>query len=112
MSKLGQTTEEAELARAYQNSRDLSAFETDAEPVEVRRNVTISVRFSDDEIARLRAMAEQTGMKVTAYIRTAALEHVFKSTNQPFLLSSVRLPTMLLRQSACWARSPFRSQFR
>ena len=75
MSKSGQTTDEAEFAREYQNSRDLSAFETDAEPVEVRRNVTISVRFSDDEIAQLRAMAEQTGMKVTAYIRTAALEH-------------------------------------
>ena len=56
MSKSGQTTDEAEFAPEYQNSRDLSAFETDAEPVEVRRNVTISVRFSDDEIAQLRAM--------------------------------------------------------
>ena len=86
MSKLGQTTEEAELARAYQNSRDLSAFETDAEPVEVRRNVTISVRFSDDEIARLRAMAEQTGMKVTADIRPAALEHGVQ-VNKPAILA-------------------------
>jgi hypothetical protein len=50
MSKLGQTTEEAELARAYQNSRDLSAFETDAEPVEVRRNVTISVNVCHPSI--------------------------------------------------------------
>jgi hypothetical protein len=34
MSKSGQTTDEAEFAPEYQNSRDLSAFETDAEPVE------------------------------------------------------------------------------
>jgi len=86
MSELSQTTEEAELAREYQNFRDLSAFETDAEPVEVRRNVTISVRFSDDEIARLRAMAEQTGMKVTAYIRAAALEHGVQ-VNKPAILA-------------------------
>lgn len=66
---------EAKLARKYQDSRDLAGFETEGEPVEVRRNVTISVRFSDQEIALLRAKAEQAGIKVTAYIRAAALEH-------------------------------------
>lgn len=41
-------------------------------PVTVRRNVTISVRFSADEIAAIRQHAEAAGMKVTAYIRQAA----------------------------------------
>jgi hypothetical protein len=63
---------EAKLARKYQDSRDLAGFETEGEPVEVRRNVTISVRFSDQEIALLHAKAEQAGIKV---IRAAALEH-------------------------------------
>ncbi|TIC89102.1 hypothetical protein E8D34_00940 [Nocardioides sp. GY 10113] len=40
----------------------------------VRRNVTISVRFSDAEIAELRARAEAAGAKVTSFIRAAALE--------------------------------------
>lgn len=42
-------------------------------PVTVRRNVTISVRFSADEIAAIRRQADAAGMKVTAYIRQAAL---------------------------------------
>ena len=42
-------------------------------PVKVRRNVTISVRFSADEIAAIRRQADAAGMKVTAYIRQAAL---------------------------------------
>lgn len=42
-------------------------------PVTVRRNVTISVRFSADEIAAIRRKADAAGMKVTAYIRQAAL---------------------------------------
>jgi hypothetical protein len=42
-------------------------------PVEVRRNVTISVRFSADEIAAIRRQADAAGMKVTAYIRQTAL---------------------------------------
>lgn len=35
--------------------------------------MTISVRFSDTEIAELRARAEQPGVKVTSFIRVAAL---------------------------------------
>lgn len=42
-------------------------------PVTVRRNVTISVRFSADEIAAIRRQADAAGMKVTSYIRQAAL---------------------------------------
>jgi Mobilization protein NikA len=83
MSQSAETSDERKLAREYQNSRDLSGFETEREPVEVRRNVTISVRFSDGEIAQLRDRADQAGMKVTAYIRSASLEHGLPVDNQP-----------------------------
>lgn len=59
------------------------------EPVEVRRAVTISVRFSDQEIALLRAKADQAGMKVTTYIRSAALEHG-TPVDKPALLGVLR----------------------
>jgi hypothetical protein len=42
-------------------------------PVTVRRNVTISVRFSAEEIEAIRRRADAAGMKVTAYIRQAAI---------------------------------------
>lgn len=75
MSKSTKERTEAELAKEYEETRDLSGFEDGSvEPVEVRRNVTISVRFSDQEIAVLRARAEDAGAKVTAYIRAAALQ--------------------------------------
>ena len=64
----------AELADYYNETEDLSGFDEDAVPVTVRRSVTISVRFSDDEIAELRARAERAGVKVTSFIRAAALE--------------------------------------
>jgi hypothetical protein len=66
---------EAELAEYYNRTKDTSDFDGREEvPVTVRRNVTISVRFSDTEIAELRARAEQAGVKVTSFIRAAALE--------------------------------------
>ena len=66
---------EAELADAYNATQDLSEFaEEGAEPVSVRRSVTISVRFSEAEIAALRARADAAGVKVTSFIRAAALE--------------------------------------
>ena len=66
---------EAELADHYNETRDLSEFdEENASPVTVKRSVTISVRFSDEEIAGLRDRAEQAGVKVTSFIRAAALE--------------------------------------
>jgi hypothetical protein len=64
----------AELAE-YNRTKDTSDFDDGEEAlVTVRRNVTISVRFSDTEIAELRARAEQAGVKVTSFIRAAALE--------------------------------------
>jgi predicted DNA binding CopG/RHH family protein len=66
---------EAELAEYYDRTRDVSEFDESAEfPVEVRRNVTISVRFSQEEIGALRREAGAAGVKVTAYIRAAALQ--------------------------------------
>lgn len=66
---------EAELAENYDRAHDVSDFDESAEyPVEVRRNVTISVRFSEEEIEALRREAEVAGLKVTAYIRAAALQ--------------------------------------
>lgn len=66
---------EAELAEHYNRTQDTSDFEGGEEvPITVKRNVTISVRFSSEEIADLRARADQAGVKVTSYIRVAALE--------------------------------------
>lgn len=69
-----ETTRERRLAEEYESTRDVSDFTGAVEPVEVRRNVTISVRFSDAEMASLRRRADAAGMKVTALIRAAALE--------------------------------------
>ncbi len=66
---------EAELADYYNETEDISEFDLEQpEPVAIRRNVTISVRFSVEEIAELRARAEQAGVKVTSFIRAAAME--------------------------------------
>jgi predicted DNA binding CopG/RHH family protein len=64
---------ERELAEHYEQTRDVSDFdESAAYPVKVRRDVTISVRFSADEIEKLRAAAEKADMPVTTYIRQLA----------------------------------------
>ncbi len=66
---------DAELADYYNETEDISEFDLEhPEPVTIRRNVTISVRFSVEEIAELRAQAEEAGVKVTSFIRAAALE--------------------------------------
>ncbi len=66
---------EAELANYYNETEDLSEFEAGSSvPVTARRSVTISVRFSAEEIAELRARAEHAGVKVTSFIRAAVLE--------------------------------------
>ncbi len=66
---------EAELAEYYNRTQDSSDFDEGEEvPITVKRNVTISVRFSVEEIAELRARAEESGVKVTSFIRAAALE--------------------------------------
>ncbi len=65
----------AGLAEYYNETHDLSEFDDGEDvPITVKRSVTISVRFSDKEIAELRARAEQAGVKVTSFIRAAALE--------------------------------------
>ena len=69
---------EAELADYYDRTHDLSGFDLHPEeiiPPHGRLDVTISVRFSPDEIDFLRAEAERAGMKVTAFIRALALQH-------------------------------------
>ena len=59
MSKSTRVVREAEVAKQYQETRNLLGFEGGSvEPIEVRRNVTISVRFSDEEMDLLRARAE------------------------------------------------------
>lgn len=66
---------DAELAEHYNRTQDTSDFDMGrSEPITVKRNVTISVRFSTEEIEELRARAEKEGVKVTSFIRAAALE--------------------------------------
>lgn len=66
---------EPELADYYDRTHDLSEFdEADEEPVQIKRSVTISVRFSAEEIEALRRRADAANMKVTGFIRAAALE--------------------------------------
>ena len=66
---------EAELADHYNHTQDTSDFDERQEvQISVKRSVTISVRFSDMEIAELRARADLAGVKVTSFIRSAALE--------------------------------------
>jgi uncharacterized protein (DUF1778 family) len=66
---------EAELAAFYNETEGLSEFDLEhPESVTVKRSITISVRFSIDEIAALRERAEAAGVKVTSFIRAAALE--------------------------------------
>lgn len=70
---------EAELAEHYDRTHDVSGFDLEhpepITPARGRLDVTISVRFSPEEIDLLRTEAERAGMKVTAFIRTLALQH-------------------------------------
>lgn len=66
---------EAKLAAHNNRTQDSSDFEGGEEvPITVKRNGTISVRFSPEELEDLRARAEDAGVKVTSFIRAAALE--------------------------------------
>lgn len=71
--------EEAEWWYAHRDQTD-EIFTEDTEPVAVRRDVTMSVRFSTDEMAELRAYADKLGVKVTTLIRTAVLEEMHHAT--------------------------------
>jgi predicted DNA binding CopG/RHH family protein len=75
MNDKTQGMREAELANHYERTRDVSEFDDGAAyPVEVRRNITVSVRFSQEEIEGLRRAADAAGLRLTTYIRAAALE--------------------------------------
>jgi hypothetical protein len=70
---------EAEAADYYNQTRDLSGFDG-GEVVELEstpagtRNVTLSIRLSPEELQTLGRRAEAAGMRLTAYIRAAALQ--------------------------------------
>lgn len=73
-----QMTTDAELAKFYNSTHDLSEFEggevvTNAPAHPETRSVTISVRFSPSELAEIEGLAKAAGMRVTAFIRAAAL---------------------------------------
>lgn len=79
MHNLDQMTE-AELADHYNRTHDLSEFDGGrvVAPPNRRetRSVTISVRFSPSELAQIEAEAAESGVPLTAFIRTAAMEAV------------------------------------
>ena len=72
----GMTDEQ--LADYYLTTGNLSEFAADAVAVTRRRerlDVSITVRFTPDEIDALRVRADEQGMRVTALIRRLAVEH-------------------------------------
>ncbi len=90
---------EAKSADYYNETKELSEFDNEnALPVTANRSVTISVRFSDEELAELRARAEQAGVKVTSFIRAAALNQRARLTEP----HSASLP-------GTWSSAPTRS---
>ncbi len=73
-----QVNGEPELADYYNQTRDLSGFdggevvELESAPADTR-SVTLSIRLSPQELQTLGERAEVAGMKLTTYIRGAAL---------------------------------------
>lgn len=74
MTEPGPEATGAELAEYYDTHRDVSGFD-EFHPLTAPnvRGITLSIRFSPEEIAKVREAAEASGMKPTAYIRQAAL---------------------------------------
>jgi len=72
----GEQTSEAELAEVYYERRHEDSDWNEPEPLEkpARLDVTLSVRFTRDELKAVRAAAERVGLKPTAFIRHAAVE--------------------------------------
>jgi predicted component of type VI protein secretion system len=68
-------TTETQLAERYYERRDDDGEWGEPEPLEkpARLEVTLSVRFTADEINALRAAADKAGIKPTAFIRQAAM---------------------------------------
>jgi hypothetical protein len=74
MSEPGASAGDRELADYYERHRESDEW---GEPESVskpeRLDVTLSVRFTPAEIARIRSRAVEAGLKPTAYIRHCAL---------------------------------------
>ena len=70
---------DADLAEYYNSTRDVSEFEGGEvveslmPPQPETRSVTISVRFSPSELAEIEKVASAGGMRLTTFIREAAL---------------------------------------
>ncbi len=75
MTEPGLDARDSELADYYEQHREGDQW-GEPEPVQRpdRLDVTISVRFTRAEVAAVRARAEATGLKPTAYIRRCALQ--------------------------------------
>jgi predicted DNA binding CopG/RHH family protein len=74
MTEPGTEATDAELADYYDRHRDLTTWgEPEPKRAAGRLDVTISVRFSADELAAVRARAEAAGLKPTTYIRRLVL---------------------------------------
>jgi hypothetical protein len=65
----------AEIAEGYYERRHEDGDWREPEPLDkpVRLEVTLSVRFSREELEAVRTAAEQAGIKPTAFIRQAAV---------------------------------------
>jgi len=64
---------EAELAEHLYQHRDDLAGAVVASRTPTRLDVMVSARFNRDEVAALRAAAEQAGLSLSAYLRQVAL---------------------------------------
>jgi hypothetical protein len=68
-----------QLADYYEQTHDMSEFDLTAPelvvPARQRLDVSITVRFTPDEIDALRATADTQGVKVTTLIRSLAVQH-------------------------------------
>ncbi|MHB2023533.1 MAG: plasmid mobilization protein [Mycobacteriales bacterium] len=75
MTEPGLDARDNELADYYEQHREGRQW-GEPEPVQRRDrlDVTISVRFTRNEIAAVRARAQAAGLKPTAHIRRCALE--------------------------------------
>lgn len=74
MTEPDSTATDAELAEHYNQYHDSTEWgEPQRADKPERLNVTISVRFTPDEIASIRAQAEGAGLKPTTSIRRCAL---------------------------------------
>jgi len=72
----GEQTSEAELAERYYERRheDSDWGEPQALEKPARLDVTLSVRFTREELEAVRGAAERAGVKPTAFIRQAAVQ--------------------------------------